>query len=160
MSGTWPPSERRLELLNSIIIGFMVGLESLLPGKTTQAVVNVVGYAVGREIMKHLTRSEGQPASLEELEDALVSSGLAESLRFELEDDGSVTVTIDGCLICPKRVGGYEFEGTACPWGGMLAYMIGQVLGKQLSAQARLTPGETCKVRLRPKRGASRGVDG
>jgi len=55
----------------------------------------VVGYAVGREIMKHLTRSEGQPASLEELEDALVSSGLAESLKFELEDDGSVTVTLE-----------------------------------------------------------------
>ncbi len=150
-----PSAECGGNLLNAVIIGFMVGMERVL-GKTSQAVINVVGYAVGREISKHLTENGCQSRSLDDLTEALVSSKLAESLRFDIGEDGSVTATIKGCLICPKRIGGYEFEGTACPWGGMLAYMVGQVLGKQLSAQAKLTPGETCKVHLRPKRG---GVD-
>ncbi len=154
-----PPAKCAGNLLNAVIIGFMVGMERVL-GKTSQAVINVVGYAVGREIVKHMSESGCQPKSLNDLTEALVSSRLAESLRFEVGDDGSVLATIDGCLICPKRVGGYEFEGTACPWGGMLAFMVGEVLGKQMSAQARLTPGETCKVHLRPKRGGADWLSG
>ena len=103
-------------LLNAVIIGFMVGMERVL-GKTSQAVINVVGYAVGREVLKHMSESGCRPKSLDDLAVALVSSRLAESLKFEVRDDGSVEATIEGCLICPKRVGGYEFEGTACPGG-------------------------------------------
>lgn len=72
---------------------------------------------------------------------------IAEDLAIDF--DGEVAhISIQNCLIWPRRVGGYDLEGhTACPVGGIVGGAIGLIKGKtpQLS-RIDLKTGELCKV--------------
>ncbi len=74
---------------------------------------------------------------------------MAEELSFETEDGKSI-VTIQSCLICPKRVGGYDLESeTACPVGGIIMGAITFVKGESPSLpNINLKPSEYCRISL------------
>lgn len=74
--------------------------------------------------------------------------GLADPMVFE-EVEGGFDVRIAQCYICPKKVGHYQFDGTACPWGGILLGAPTAILGTSFSCSTRLTPGETCLLQLK-----------
>jgi len=48
-----------------------------------------------------------------------------------------------------NAAGRYSFDGTACPWGGILAGALEQITGQRFSCTPRLTPGDVCEIDLR-----------
>jgi hypothetical protein len=48
-------------------------------------------------------------------------------------------------------MGHYQFDGTACPWGGILTGALADILGITFSCSTQLTPGETCTLHLKRK---------
>jgi len=76
--------------------------------------------------------------------------GLAGRMVVEEVEDG-FEVRIAQCHICPKKVGHYQLDGTACPWGRILLGALTAILGASLSCSTRLTPGETCLLQLKRK---------
>ena len=67
------------------------------------------------------------------------------------EAEKGLEVSIAKCHICPKKVGHYQFDGTACPWGGILIGALADILGVSFSCSTQLTPGETCILYLKRK---------
>jgi hypothetical protein len=133
-------------LTNAVFIGYMMGCYSLL-GRATQAMGDLMAEHVGCEILRY-ARAHGHTVdSIESVEAILVESELAGVISV-VEEDKEIAVTIGECGICPKRVGAYEFDGTACPWPGMLAGILSESLGETLVPSARLVPAETCVIRL------------
>ena len=128
---------------SAIIIGYSVGLKSIL-GKGSQAMSNIAGKYVGKELCIYF-RSKGSIESLKDVERVL---NIFADLELR-EEEGAIVAKISNCKICPKRVGGYEFEGTACPWGGILAGFIEECFGRKFSMSINLKPGEVCVITLR-----------
>ena len=72
---------------------------------------------------------------------------LAEELDVEVDDD-KVKLVVQKCLICPKRIGGYELEGnTACPVGGILTGAISYARGID-PHKNRLQAAEICHIEM------------
>jgi hypothetical protein len=105
---------------------------------------------MGQEIAKELLNQKIiTPTSTPEevLEKMLEEVRIAEDLSVEMDGD-TAHVVVQNCLICPRKVGGYDLEGTtACPVGGLVRGAIGLVSGKtpQLS-KIDLKTGEICKT--------------
>ena len=138
----------RFSLLNAIVIGFMVGIYEVMGRGGTQAVINMAGQHVGREILR-FAAARGKPIRTpDDLRAFVVREGLTEQLDL-VEDEQGFRARIAHCRICPKKVGQYSFDGTACPWGGILTGALEQITGQQFSCTPRLTPGETCEIELR-----------
>ncbi len=81
----------------------------------------------------------------------LADLGLASEITFQGSDEGKIKVTIKECGICPKKIGGYEFEGTACPWPGVFRYMLEKFKKSKYRVDVKVEPGETCTLTFRPK---------
>jgi hypothetical protein len=116
--------------LNKIIIGFGYGLiknrHSLLTkefGIDPQIAMNFLSFGIGREIMKEIIEQE--IAHYDDPDEKLLNA-LVDVLKFAEELDikvlnEKIKIVIQKCLICPKRIGGYDLEGkTACPIGGII----------------------------------------
>ena len=139
-----------LRLVNAMVIGYMVGTREVIGKGGAQAITNLAGEYAGRELVR-FAREQG--VSLSTMDDfiAYVSQeGLADQMVFE-EVEGGFDVQIAQCYICPKKVGHYQFDGTACPWGGILQGALTDILGARFSCSTRLTPGETCTLYLKRK---------
>ena len=67
------------------------------------------------------------------------------------DTEGGLEVSVSACHICPKKVGHYQFDGTACPWGGILTGALADILEASFFCSTRLTPGETCLLHLKRK---------
>ncbi|MFW9787892.1 MAG: hypothetical protein ACFFE2_16435 [Candidatus Thorarchaeota archaeon] len=141
--------------LNKMAIGLGAGLvfarDAILnPDFGPQGAMDVLSTWMGQEIAKELlTQRVITPTSSAEevLEKLLEEVRIAEDLSIEMEGD-TAHVVVQNCLICPRRVGGYDLEGhTACPVGGLVRGAIGLVSGKtpQLS-KIDLKTGELCKT--------------
>ncbi|WP_457549974.1 hypothetical protein [Archaeoglobus sp.] len=128
---------------SAIIIGYSVGLKSIL-GIGSQAMSNVAGKYVGKELCL-LFKSREKLENLKDVERAL---RIFADIKLSEENNG-IVAEISNCKICPKRVGGYEFEGTACPWGGILAGFLEECFGRKFSMSINLKPGEVCVITLR-----------
>ncbi len=128
---------------SAVIIGYSVGLKSIL-GFGSQAMSNVAGKFVGKELCLYF-KSKERFESLKDVERAL---SIFADVRLREEDD-RIVAEISNCKICPKRVGGYEFKGTACPWGGILAGFLEECFGKRFSMDINLKPGEVCVITLK-----------
>ena len=76
--------------------------------------------------------------------------GLASQMSFA-DTEGGLEVSVSACHICPKKVGHYQFDGTACPWGGILTGALADILEASFFCSTRLTPGETCLLHLKRK---------
>jgi hypothetical protein len=139
-----------LRLLNAIVIGYMVGTREVIGRGGAQAIANLAGEYAGRELVR-FAREQG--VSLESADDLIAYArreGLADQMAFE-EVDGGFQVQIAQCYICPKKVGHYQFDGTACPWGGILLGALTAILEERFSCSTVLTPGETCTLHLKRK---------
>jgi len=141
--------------LNKMAIGLGAGLvyarDAILnPDFGPQGAMDVLATWMGQEIAKELlTQKVITPSSSAEevLEKLLEEVRIAEDLSIEMEDDVA-HVVVQNCLICPRRVGGYDLEGhTSCPVGGLVRGAIGLVSGKtpQLS-KIDLKTGDICKT--------------
>ena len=101
--------------LNKTIIGLGVGLvrsnELLLnPDFGPQGTMDVLGVWIGQEIVKEMMNQKKIKAGISEkdlITKLLDEIRLAKELNLDF-NDGKVNVVIQDCLICPKRVGGYD----------------------------------------------------
>jgi hypothetical protein len=137
-------------LLNAVFIGYMVGTYSVMGKGGAQAVANMAGEQVGKEILAY---AQSQRIALDTptaLAEFLQNNHLAEGITFN-QTETTVTAKITKCGICPKRIGKYKFDGTACPWGGMLIGILESLLEEKFSISVRLTPAEICSITLQAK---------
>ncbi len=137
-------------LLNAVFIGYMVGTYSVMGKGGAQAIANMAGEYVGREMMAYAKSQGIRVETLPALAEFLQTYNLAGVVAID-ESANEVSVQISQCGICPKRVGKYQFDGTACPWGGILIGALQTILEKEFSVSARLTPGESCTISLQVK---------
>lgn len=139
-----------LRLVNAMVIGYMVGTREVIGKGGAQAIANLAGEYAGRELVR-FAREQG--VSLTTVDDFVAyvgSEGLADQMVLE-QVEGGFEVHIAQCYICPKKVGHYQFDGTACPWGGILQGALTEILETRFSCSTRLTPGETCTLYLKRK---------
>ncbi len=104
-----------LRLVNAMVTGYMPGTREVIGRGGAQAIANLAGESAGRELVR-LTREQG--VSLDSAGDLVTyvdHEGLAGQMVVE-EVEGGLEVRIAQCYICPKKVGHYQFDGTACPW--------------------------------------------
>jgi hypothetical protein len=146
----------RRNYLNKMVIGLGAGIvkarDVLLNDELVdpQAAMDILGTWMGQELAKELLAQKLiSPTEKSEvlLEKLLEEVRIAEDLSVDFKD-GTAHITVQNCLICPRRVGGYDLEGfTACPVGGIVRGAINFVSGKtpQLS-RIDLKTGELCKV--------------
>lgn len=134
-----------LDIGNVFIIGYMMGTYEVMGRGGTQAVANMAGRVAGLELVRYAESRDLRLENLEDVQQFLIGAGLTGIIEFERTTEG-VQVDIRDCRICPKRVGHYDFPGTACPWGGLLAGLLGDVLDSRFTSTPRLTPGETCHI--------------
>ena len=136
-----------LELLNALLIGFMVGTYDVLGKGGTQAVINMAGKTVANEFLR-FAKDKGKPIELlEDFQEFVTSYNLAGEMEFH-ETEGKTYVRITQCKTCPKKVGHYEFDGTACPWGGILSGVLTEINNEPYSAASKLVPGEQCVLEV------------
>jgi hypothetical protein len=136
-----------LELLNALLIGFMVGTYDVLGKGGTQAVINMAGKTVAGELLR-FARDKGIPlASLDDFKDFVTKYNLVGEIDFH-EADNKTYVRITQCKTCPKKVGHYQFDGTACPWGGILSGVLSDIHGTPYSSASKLVPGEQCVIEV------------
>ena len=142
--------------LNKAIIGLGAGLvksrKILNLSFGPQGAMDILSIWIGQELAKELLAQKKIKVGSSEQEvisKLLDEMRLAEDLTFE-NVEGKSSVTIQNCLICPKRVGGYDLEGeTACPVGGILMGALTYVKGESPSLpNINLKPGEFCKISL------------
>ena len=141
------PIYSHLQLLNATIIGFMVGTYEVMGKGGTQAVINMAGRYVGREILRFAQDHEMEIRTVDDFRAFVQEQGLAGQMDF-FQKGSHAYVRISDCGTCPKRVGHFEFDGTACPWGGILSGVLEEITGDRFSSAARLTPGQACVVEL------------
>lgn len=137
-------------LLNAVFIGYMVGTYSVMGKGGAQAIANMAGEYVGKEMLAYAASRGIVLDTLPALVDFLQMFNLAGAVTIDEQAD-RVIVQIAQCGICPKRVGKYQFDGTACPWGGILIGALETILQKHFSVSAQLTPGESCTITLQIK---------
>jgi hypothetical protein len=141
--------------LNRAVIGLGVGLvkarNSILnPDFGPQGTIDVLSAWMGQEIAKEMLAQKkinAQSSKNEIIERLLDEVRIAEDLTVSF-DGNSARLTVQNCLICPRRVGGYDLEGhTACPVGGLIRGAINLATGEspQIS-RVRLKPAEVCNI--------------
>lgn len=139
-----------LKLVNAMVIGYMVGTRQVMGRGGAQAIANLAGEYAGRELVR-FAREQGESlTTIEDLVAYVGTEGLAKQMVFQDTEIG-LDVHIAECGICPKKVGHYEFDGTACPWGGILTGALAEIQGTTFSCSTRLTPGESCILHLKRK---------
>ncbi len=141
--------------LNRMVIGLGAGLvkarETILSEDfDPQAAMDILATWMGQEIAKELLNQNviSPKDSMETvLEKLLEEVRIAEDLAIDFQGNRA-KITVQNCLICPRRVGGYDLEGhTSCPVGGIVRGAIGLISGKtpQLD-RIDLKTGELCNV--------------
>jgi len=133
---------------SAVIIGYSVGLK-LITGYGAQSLSNMAGSYAGKELAIYAMSKGYKFKDIKDVERYFKELNFAEIEMKEENDE--IVVKISKCDLCPKRVCGYEFEGTACPWGGLLIGFIGEALKYNLGYQMNLKPAETCIIRLKKK---------
>ncbi len=141
--------------LNKMAIGLGAGLVKardviLNPNFDPQGAMDILATWMGQEIAKELlaqkviSPSDDMKTVLEKL---LEEVRIAEDLTIDFDGEKS-HITVQQCLICPRKVGGYDLEGnTACPVGGIVRGALGLISGKQPQLESiDLKTGEICKV--------------
>jgi hypothetical protein len=137
-----------LRLVNAIVIGYMLGTREVIGRGGAQAIANLAGEYAGRELVRFAREQGLALASVDDFVTFVDDEGLAAQMVVE-EVEGGFDVRIAQCYICPKKVGHYQFDGTACPWGGILLGALAAILETSFSCSTRLTPGEICQLHLK-----------
>ena len=137
----------KVDYLHRSFMGLGVAIWELF-GKSSQEQTNLftsyIGTQIGKLILAKGLVSKDTPTK--ELI-RVIADELEFGEEYELiEDDGSVTLVIKRCNICPKKVGGLAFETTVCPIPGIVRGVIDVVKGTIGEGYAKLKPGEECKI--------------
>lgn len=145
----------RTNYLNRAVIGLGVGLVKsrnylLHPEIDPQATMDVLSTWMGHEIAKEmLAQKKITPHTRknEVLEKLLDEARIAEDLTVVFKDN-KAHITVQKCLICPRRIGGYDLEGlTACPVGGLVRGALNLVTGKSPQiTRIDLRTAEICQI--------------
>jgi hypothetical protein len=121
-------------------------------GVSTQDAMDSLSIWIGRELMK--TMLEKQLVTVKDTDEQLINGlmaviNLAEELDVDVTDN-HVKLVVQKCLICPKRIGGYDLEGnTACPVGGILTGAISYARGIDPNVtKNRLQTAEICHIEM------------
>ena len=145
------------DFINKTIIGLGYGLiknrDFILNkelGVSTQDAMDSLGIWIGRELMKSMLDKKlvSVKDSDEDLINGLMSViNIADELEIQVTDN-QAKVVVQKCLICPKRIGGYDMEGnTACPVGGLLTGAISYARGIDPQVtKNRLNTGQICHI--------------
>ena len=147
------------DFLSKTIIGLGYGLiktRDLILNKemgiSTQDAMDSLSIWIGRELMK--TMLDKKLVKVKESDEKLINSlmeviNIAEELDIDVDDD-KVKLVVQKCLICPKRIGGYDLEGnTACPVGGILTGAISYARGIDPHiTKNRLQAAEICHIEM------------
>jgi predicted hydrocarbon binding protein len=135
------------DLLNAVIIGMLVGVYQVVGRGGTQAVINMAGEYIGREILQFAKDHNEPIENLEQFRAFLIRYKLAGDIRF-IDEQSGIRVIVEKCRTCPKKVGHYSFDGSACPWGGIMIGAFTTILQQNFSYAARLVPGEVCEISI------------
>lgn len=141
ISGNKPES-----IPNAILIGMMRGMRENL-GKGCQGLSNMIGVYCGEEIIRYAIDKGEIFNSIGDIISYFRKNRFAEIIETQ-EIENSIEISIEKCLICPKKIGGYKFDGTACPMPGLTIGALKYGLNNNLKSSARLTPGEKCIIIL------------
>ena len=146
--------------LNKAVIGLGYGLvrsNDLLLNKDfgPQGAMDILGFWIGQELVKEMFNQRKIKSGISEkdlVKKLLEEVALAEQLDLKFNGE-KVDVSIQRCLICPKRVGGYDLgKFTACPVGGILLGAISYIKGETPSIpKINLKPGQYCSLELNIK---------
>ena len=141
--------------INKAIIGLGYGLVRskdliLAPGFGPQGAMDVLGVWIGQELVKEMLAQKkltGNAGPKEIVDKLLNEVQIAEDLSIDAKDD-KIHVSIQNCLICPKRIGGYDLGNeTACPVGGILLGAMSYLKGETPKLpKVHLKPGELCNL--------------
>jgi len=112
---------------------------------------NLIGEHVGEEVLKFARAQGFTMDSLKSVETFFRDNLLAGTISIG-EEGEDIVATIEECGVCPKRVGHCQFDGTACPWPGLLAGVLLAAFRERLIPSASLVPTEICSIRLRRER--------
>ncbi|MHA1398703.1 MAG: hypothetical protein ACTSSF_13535, partial [Candidatus Heimdallarchaeaceae archaeon] len=142
--------------LNKAIIGLGAGLvkskDILNLSLEPQGAMDILSIWMGQEIAKELLAQKKKLgiSDKELIEKLLDDVRIAEELNFGVSADGKAMITIEKCLICPKRVGGYDLgNDTACPVGGIIMGALRFIKGESPSLpKIQLNPGEFCRINM------------
>ena len=58
-------------------------------------------------------------------------------------------LTIRDCNVCPKKVGKYKIEQTACPVPGIMRGVLSSVMTDSQQVFPELQPGEVCHIKIK-----------
>ncbi len=136
-------------ITSSLLIGFSYGIYRVV-GSAAQAMVNIASFYAGTELARRLDiGSSDLVASIKELNEAL---RLAEKVEVEYEN-GILLLTVKKCNVCPKRVGGYDIKGTACPIPGLIIGFLTELYKvkvdpKTISRNVQWGIGEECRFKI------------
>ncbi|MEM4735891.1 MAG: hypothetical protein QXS20_09280 [Candidatus Thorarchaeota archaeon] len=141
--------------VNRIVIGVGVGLvkarDVMLSSQVDpQGAMDILATWMGQELAKELLAQKiASPSDDAEhvLEKLLDEIRVAEDLTVDFEGN-TAHISVRNCLICPRRVGGYDLEGfTACPVGGIVRGAITTISGKRpLLTRVDLKTAEICRM--------------
>lgn len=147
------------EFLTKTIIGLGYGLiktRDLILNKelgiSTQDAMDALSLWVGRELMKDML--DKKIVKVTDSDQKLINGlttilNIADELDIEVTED-KIKLVVQKCLICPKRIGGYDLEGnTSCPVGGLLTGALSYARGTDpMITKNRLQTGEICHIEL------------
>ena len=119
-------------------------------GITTQDAMDALGIWIGRELMKEMLEQNFVKAAdaNEKLINGLLDIvNVAEVLDVNVKEN-KVEIVVQKCLICPKRIGGYDLgSNTACPIGGLLTGSLAYAKGIEPTVvKNHLQTGEICHI--------------
>jgi len=128
-----------------ILIGLTGAIGKM--GPQSQIITNKVGYLIGKELGDEMLKRNliNPKMTYREIWEVLNNEIQIDPSSVFEEKENKLTITIENCNICPKKVGKYPIPGTACPVGGMFKGLC-SCLGKEPEAEPELIPGKICKI--------------
>lgn len=119
-------------------------------GITPQDAMDVLSSWIGRELMKEMLDQKIVKITYDNetiINNLLNLINLAEELDVNVKDD-NIAIIVQKCLICPKRVGGYDLGSfTACPVGGFITGALSYARGIEPKiVKNNLQTGQICHI--------------
>lgn len=121
-------------------------------GITPQDAMDALSIWIGRELMKEMLDQKIVKITYDNekiINSILNLVNLAEELDVSVNDD-TIGITVQKCLICPKRVGGYDLGSyTACPVGGFITGALSYARGIEPTiVKNNLQTGQICHINV------------
>jgi len=121
-------------------------------GITPQDAMDALSIWIGRELMKEMLDQKIVKVTYDDgklINSLLNLVNLAEELDVTVKDE-AIGIIVQKCLICPKRVGGYDLGSyTACPVGGFITGALSYARGIEPTiVKNNLQTGQICHINV------------